>query len=152
MDRVAVVGSREGADLELVESFLQWLHEKHPDAIVVSGGAKGVDKTAETLWASMGHEVWSFRVLKLGDESFIAEKWVFGGAEPHVERLGIGQGHPVARDYYSALLYRNALIAEACTRLVAFFRPGGSTGTAITEGFASYGYGKDVDRVGWNAG
>lgn len=149
-DRVAVVGSREGAPLELVEKFLLWLHEAHPDSIVVSGGAKGVDKFAETTWLQLGHEVWSYRVLKLGWDDFATERWVLSPEGSRVDRLTIGTGHPHARDYNSALLYRNALIAEACTRLVAFYRPGGSTGTNITEGFAREGYGKEVHRVGWH--
>lgn len=151
-DRVAVVGSRSGADLEKVKAFLDWLRQRSPDAVVVSGGAVGVDKTAETYWSQDGGEVWSYRVLRLDYESFAAERWVFGGTHPRTEKLGFYEGHPVARDYASALLYRNALIAEACTRLVAFYRPGGSSGTSITEGFAREGYGKDVYRVGWNAG
>ncbi len=43
--RVAIVGSREGVDLERVRRFVRTLPK---DVVVVSGGARGVDAAAES--------------------------------------------------------------------------------------------------------
>jgi len=45
--KVAIVGSRSYPHPESVRQFVQQLAEKYPDAIVVSGGARGVDSIAE---------------------------------------------------------------------------------------------------------
>jgi predicted Rossmann fold nucleotide-binding protein DprA/Smf involved in DNA uptake len=44
-ERIAVVGSRQGADLEQVERFVRALHSRQPSSLLISGGAAGVDKT-----------------------------------------------------------------------------------------------------------
>lgn len=44
MSKVAIVGSREFKRLDLVVDFVNSLE---PDTVVVSGGARGVDRTAE---------------------------------------------------------------------------------------------------------
>lgn len=44
---VAIVGSREYPDLELVRQFVRRLAAKYPEATLVSGGAQGVDQAAE---------------------------------------------------------------------------------------------------------
>lgn len=49
--RVAIVGSRTFQNLQLVRDYVQGLPE---DTIVVSGGAKGVDRTAEDAACKCG--------------------------------------------------------------------------------------------------
>jgi len=44
--RVAIVGSRQGVKLAKVQKFVHDLAAKYPDAVVISGGAKGVDTAA----------------------------------------------------------------------------------------------------------
>ncbi|MGD2071982.1 MAG: SLOG family protein [Candidatus Thorarchaeota archaeon] len=48
--RVAIVGSREFPDRELVESIIQQLIVDYKNIILVSGGARGVDSWAEEVF------------------------------------------------------------------------------------------------------
>ena len=54
MKRIAIVGSRDFKTLDLIPQWLEFAREKyekeHGGLVVVSGGARGVDKTAEN-WA-----------------------------------------------------------------------------------------------------
>lgn len=142
-EKVAIVGSREGADLEHVVSFVQALHAKQPDTILISGGAPGVDTTAEQAWLTLHGEVWSYRPKKLEDYNhdpqYGIEKWELGAA-PRVFDL---ISEPTWADYRSACLYRDWLIAAECERLVAFYRHGKSPGAAFTAELAT-NWGKHV--------
>lgn len=55
--RVGIVGSRHGVATEEVERFVDRLAKQHPDAIVVSGRAAGVDRVAEEAAIMCGLEV-----------------------------------------------------------------------------------------------
>ncbi len=90
-ERVAIVGSREYRDLAAVSAYVEGLP---PDAIIVSGGgARGVDSAAMHAALRRGMIVVQVPASR--------ELW---------ERLGKGAGPA-----------RNAVIAELCTRLVAFW-------------------------------
>lgn len=140
MERVAVVGSREGADLEHVTEFLAWLGTEHPDSILVSGGARGVDTWAEKAWLTAPGVVFSYRPKQLGPEEYGIELWELGCEQPRVYVLA---NEPTWADYGSACLYRDMLIADNCDRLVAFYRFGKSSGAAATAEWARH-YGKQV--------
>lgn len=130
--KVAVVGSREGVDLGRVHMILLDLHRKHPDAVVVSGGAGGVDTFAEQMWLKLGGKVISFRLVKVNnpnDNEYGIQKWELGGENPMVYMLG--EPHPNWADWKSAAYYRNALVAEEADRGLAF-RYRGSRGTGDT--------------------
>jgi hypothetical protein len=127
-EKVAVVGSREGADLGEVSEFLVELREKHPDTILISGGARGVDKHAETTWISLGGMVISLRPKELPNGEFGVERWELGPES----RIYVLEGEPKFMDWKSAALYRDMLISEECDRLVAFMAPGGSRGAGFT--------------------
>lgn len=129
-ERVAVVGSRQGADLEQVERFVRALYLRQPSSLLISGGATGVDKTAEQTWQSLGGRVQSFRPKRLESGSYGVEVWNLGGPEPSVGVLS--EPHPTFADYRSAALYRNMLIAEKADRVVAFYRRNRSAGAAHT--------------------
>lgn len=45
--KIAIVGSRNFGNLNLVKNIVKQIKEKYPDAIIISGGCRGVDKTAE---------------------------------------------------------------------------------------------------------
>lgn len=126
---VAIVGSREGADEEAVRRFVRALHAKHPDTILLSGGAPGVDTVAEQEWLSLGGRLKSYRPTKVRDEHYEVEVWELGGETPMVYRL---QDFPSFENYKSAALARDTLIADEADRLVGFTRRGGSRGTAFT--------------------
>ena len=122
---IAVVGSSVGADDTQVIGFMYDLHAKHPDSIVISGGADGVDDLAERTWRFLGHEVRSYRPVKLDTKTWGIEVWVFNGPSPRYYVLD----EPTWADKRGALVYRTWLIAEESQRLIAFFRLGRSPGT-----------------------
>ena len=43
-EKIAVIGSRRGADLEQVERFVRALYLRQPSSLLISGGAAGADK------------------------------------------------------------------------------------------------------------
>lgn len=109
--------------------FVNDLWAKHPDTILVSGGAPGVDKAAEQKWVELGGQVISLRPKQLGLENYGIERWEIGGPSPRVFDL---IDHPTFADYKSACLYRDMLMAEMSDRTVAFFRKFKSPGAAFT--------------------
>lgn len=131
--KVAIVGSRKGADVDDVRKFLSALYQSDPLAVVVSGGAVGVDKRAELEWLRLGGRVISLRP-KQEDDSWWVEQWFLSreGNLGHVHTL-----RDVSfADFTSAAVYRDLLISQECDRLVAFQSDPPSSGTAITCGFA----------------
>jgi hypothetical protein len=58
--RVAVVGSRQFPNWEMVMAFVAALQNLEPDAVVVSGGARGVDSYAEEAadFYGMAKKIW----------------------------------------------------------------------------------------------
>jgi hypothetical protein len=138
-ERVAIVGSREGADLDEVRAFVRALWEKYPDTILVSGGAKGVDQAAEQEWLALGGQVESLRPVQLGPDHYTVEKWYLGGPTPSVYTLA---NEPTWENYKSAATYRDILIAETADRVVAFTARPLTRGTAFTVESARETYGK----------
>lgn len=138
-ERVAIVGSRWGASEQDCRNFLTSLYAKHPDTIIVSGGADGIDKIAETHWMGLGGKVESYRPVSRKFEKqpdgkahvteWGIEKWTLGVEEPRVQQL---LDHPTFADYASACLYRDTLISESSDRIVSFQGPGGSWGAGFT--------------------
>lgn len=118
-ERVAVIGSREGVDLSSVEDFMRRLRESKPDTLVVSGGARGVDTTAEQVWISLGGSVVSLRPREESPGRWIVERFEFGGGAGRCVDM-TQEGEPSFGDFASAAYYRNLLIAEKCDRCVAF--------------------------------
>lgn len=58
--RVAIVGSRDYPHLEQVRQFVRALAQKYPQAEIVSGGARGVDQTAQDEGIQCGLTVTCF--------------------------------------------------------------------------------------------
>ena len=56
--RIGIVGSRNFGDLEKVKEYVKSLDK---DTIIVSGGAKGVDETAEKMGEELGMKVVLFK-------------------------------------------------------------------------------------------
>lgn len=115
---IAIVGSRGYPHLEDVTALVEKIAADNPCAVIVSGGAKGVDKTAEDAANKVGLEVASYRVRKIGNEDFGIEEWYFSRLGGGKVRLMIEE--PTWGNYDSALLYRNMLIAERAVRMVVF--------------------------------
>lgn len=131
---VAVVGSRSGADVEHVERFLRELHARFPGNTLVSGGNRSsedsVDHVAEQLWLGLGGHVISFRPKKLREDHWIIEKWE--GAGGQFRRVTDLIHEPSFGDFRSAAIFRDMLIAELADRVVVFYEPGKSPGSAFT--------------------
>jgi hypothetical protein len=136
---IAIVGSREWADLDQVREIIRLIASEHPEAVIVSGGAKGVDETAESAALACGLQARSYRVRTLDVEKFGIEEWVLGG-EHRTSYIREMHEEPTWANYESALFYRNSLIVEKADRVVAFWN-GYSRGTALAVDFA-HGHGK----------
>lgn len=54
--RIAIVGSRQYGNLEFVHQYVERISIKYPDAVIVSGGAAGVDRTAVRAATTHGLE------------------------------------------------------------------------------------------------
>lgn len=135
--KVAVYGSRKFSQLERVDAFMDKLWEKHGrEMTLVSGGADGVDKRAETRWLEHGGEVHSYRIKKLrGDleheDEYGIEVWVLQTAEDRRSFVYVPGDQPTFANAVSALNYRSMLLAEVAERGVGFW-DGRSRGTVGT--------------------
>lgn len=154
---VAIVGSRGYQDPHAVIDFVEKLARKYPDAIVVSGGARGPDRIAENTAFHHGLQTISYRVkgnpdspealrLSLGQQrvlsppsslsSFTIETVPIGEeAERVVEKTHRRISSPVFGSFGAAAYFRNGWIVEDCDRLVAFW-DGESRGTKVAISLA----------------
>lgn len=131
MTAIAIVGSRDYPHLPDVERLVQKIAADDPSNVIVSGGAKGVDKAAESTAFACGLAAYSYRVLELGIETFGIQEWKLG-ADSYVRYMA---EEPNFLNYDSALAFRNSIIVQRCNRLVAFWT-GHSRGTALALDFA----------------
>lgn len=127
-EKIAVVGPRKGADLDAVRSFVRSLFTQQPDAIVLSGGAEGVDQAAETEWVALGGRAWSYRIRKFAQDRWGVVKWELG-PNPRVFEL---LGEPSWLDPTSALYYRDMIVAEEANKVCAFSGIDRMRGTEFT--------------------
>lgn len=131
--KVAIVGSRDWPELDRVGEFVEKLAEKYPTAVVVSGGARGVDRTAEAVALKCGLRVVSYRCVaghtfryqRRPDRPDVALA-VPGGDYSQGAKNG-------ARD---ALHRRNGWIIEEADRVVAFDALTGGTKDAVEKTLA----------------
>lgn len=143
--RVAIVGSRDFPESFRVTQFVIRLARKYPDAVVISGGAHGVDKTAAKAAERMGLGLVEFLVVKHHVPAQQASRRLdthftnkLDWNERARELLGIA-----ALDYWAdwcdsdyvtfrdAAFARNTWIVKAADQVVAF-HDGKSSGTANT--------------------
>lgn len=122
---VAVVGSRDWPDLERVKCYVTRIAAKHPTAVLVSGGARGVDQMAEKVALWSGLELISYRPYEFenmeGEQEFSVETVTQGARaqEIVVERLR-RISPPTFKSYGQCAYFRNTWIAQDCEVLVAF--------------------------------
>lgn len=131
---VAIVGSRKWPDLGRVAAYVERIAEKHPDAIIVSGGAIGVDRMAEEMAAALGLDWISYRPYEYENmeyrKEFSIETLAEGDAAQAIvvaKRRRISP--PFFRTYAQACFHRNGWIVDDAEVVVAF-HAGGSSGTA----------------------
>lgn len=132
--RVAIFGSREAPQgmIEECQRLTRDVAAKYPMALVVSGGAKGIDMAAEAVANECGLSICSYRPYKLTEESYGIERWMYGKhpAPGVVKMIDL----PTFRTYGDAASFRDMLISESAEVGIAFqFK--GSRGTALTIEF-----------------
>ncbi len=140
---IAIVGSRKYPYLDDVKRLVRMIAEddkKEPGYVIVSGGADGVDTTAEQEAALCGLPVISYRVYSLSSDECGVEEWHLG-SQPYVRKMievptfgnmPHGEGWSA---YEAALAFRNSLIVRKADRVVAF-RAAWSPGTTLSMDFA----------------
>jgi hypothetical protein len=143
---VAVVGSRDFPNIPLVEWFVRRLADKHPGTVVMSGGARGVDKAAEATARACGLAVVSYRPF--GPTEYEGEwVWTFPrerlyGIHEYIfdpidgEKKGEDRWeYGVYRSYRDAAYARNTHVAQMCHRMVGFIAVPWTGGTrhALSE-------------------
>jgi len=112
-----IVGSRGWPDLTIVERHIEELSADPHDGkgfALVSGGARGVDSTAEVTAMTLAIPVVSYRPFETDRGLFIIKRFVDG------EDTGMFGGQ-VFSGFASAALFRNGLIVRDCTELHAFW-------------------------------
>lgn len=130
---IAIVGSRGYPHLEDVARLVDFIRKDAPTAVILSGGALGVDTAAEQAAREAGLGVVSYRVERVSDESFAIQEWKFGNMPGSVRRM---VEQPTFGRYEDALMYRNTLIVDAASRVVAFWS-NASPGTRFAVGYAT---------------
>lgn len=134
VEAVAIVGSRLFPRLDAVAKYLE--RRVAPGTALISGGAPGVDEAAEEAARARG---WRMRMQPSGY-----------GAEPSPGHILVVR--PNYRMYAPrvAPLIRNAVIADLCTRMVAFVTPK-PRGTLNAIRHAAH-MGKPVEVYAYHAG
>lgn len=136
--KVAIVGSREFPNLIQVHEFVAKLAAKHPDAIVVSGGARGVDRAAEDAAHRLGLPVISFRPFEFEKDKFCVRRIETNAAAEVKSKTTLPHTY---RSYGQAAFARNEDIVREAEIVCAFTI--GSRGTANTLDIAER-LGKDT--------
>lgn len=129
---VGVIGSREFPLLDLVVEYIDRIARKYPNARIISGGARGVDRAAEEHAASRSLEVVSYRPLEVPGDELMSGINAFTIETVTVpENLSCGRriNPPFFKTWAKAAYARNGWIVDDSTVVVAF-HDGTSTGTA----------------------
>lgn len=136
---VAIVGSRDGVHLDVVQHYVEALHEKHPAATVISGGARGVDSVAEATAWKLGHEVVSLRPVEIEPEGeggvtalYAIEQWLAGpNQKDSWENTEADYG--TFTSFAAAASRRNHEVVKAAEVVVAFTSGSRGTAHAVSE-------------------
>lgn len=124
------MGSRDYADLGKVRHHVSLLAKKYPDAIVVSGGARGVDRAAEVAAQILGLGFISYRPYKYTNMAGLDEWSIETVTWPDEHESNERRiNPPFFGSFVRAAFGRNTWIVEDGDVLVAFHRDE-SRGTA----------------------
>lgn len=130
--KVAIVGSRNYPNLQEVERFIHSLARKYPEAMIISGGAPGVDITAEEVAYQLLMPVRSYRPKKSQRHYIILIKET-GRFTISVRDDEAGR-QMTFQSFKMAAYYRNGLIVSDADQVVAFqHQDSRGTGDAITK-------------------
>lgn len=126
---VAFVGSRDYPNLELVRKHVRALARKYPDAVVVSGGCRGVDLAAETEAKRCGLAWVSYRPTKSN-----AQPGRYHITVHRPEGISMDEDESYHDSFGRAAFYRNGLIVRAADRVMAYpTRPGRGTRDSMSK-------------------
>jgi predicted Rossmann fold nucleotide-binding protein DprA/Smf involved in DNA uptake len=133
---VAIVGSRGWLDLQRVCRYVEKIYIKYPGAVIVSGGARGVDQAAEATAHACGLSLISYRpyeYVNMEHKPEFSIETFTGGQRAQSIVVGMKRriSPPFFPSYGQAAFFRNSWIAQDCDVLVAFHLDG-SPGTART--------------------
>lgn len=147
--KVAFVGSRHFVRLDLVEARVDGLPR---GATVVSGGASGVDRTAEIAARKRGLRVVSFRPARVllwqaPSPILVVKRHVLCPIESEEVVLGVERGG--FQSYGQAAYARNRLIVQEADLVLAFW-DGKSKGTKHSIDLA-HELDKPVTVIEWRA-
>ena len=122
---VAFVGSREYPNLDLVRRHVRALRAKYPDAIVVSGGCRGVDKAAELEAERCGLDVLSYRPAEINGRwgiltHRISAKFCTHKTEDDSPLTRWPITDTRSRGYGAPAFHRNGLIAHRADVVMAY--------------------------------
>lgn len=139
---VGVVGSRECPRLEAVHTLVDKIAVKYPRALIVSGGAKGVDQAAELAAKRNNLSVLSIRPTNEWSHPNNAQaSWSYKAVcyspeypDQEVEIFGLRDGERISNfyaEFKGAAFARNKVIVDYSQVVCAFpmNRPGGTTNT-----------------------
>ncbi len=138
---VAIVGSREFVNLARVSRYVTALAAKYPDAVLVSGGARGVDTMAERTARACGLAVISYRPYSF-DSIYDRTLWTIetithgGSAQEVVVSKHRRISPPCFPSFGKAAFFRNGWIVDDADRFVAFW-DGVSAGAGNAIGLAN---------------
>lgn len=123
---VAIIGSRNYPNPQHPRTFVQKLASKYPGAVVVSGGASGVDQTAEHTANEHGLGVISYQPREIHAGGYtIVETVVNERARYLLGETAIGYCEVLAQGTWpthkEALLARNTMIVDTADQIVAFW-------------------------------
>jgi predicted Rossmann fold nucleotide-binding protein DprA/Smf involved in DNA uptake len=117
--RVAIIGTRQGMPSRWVFEFVGKVAQKYPKAVVVSGGAIGVDKYAETAAKENGLVVVTYVPFKdVTDGLYRIEQKVRWNANRQTITTVAHKGF---LSYGPAAYFRNGLIVSTAEKVVAFW-------------------------------
>jgi hypothetical protein len=122
---VGFAGSRDYPDLLQVGAYVTGLDD---DDVVVSGGARGVDRTAEAMARDMDMQIVSFRPFNTGQghRSWAIERVLEWKGDKRAQLLP--ERYP---SFAAAAFVRNGYIVELAEKMVIFW-DGHSNGTKDT--------------------
>lgn len=140
--KVGIVGSRDYSSYVEVANIVTQIRARYPDAVIVSGGRRGVDTWAATAAQTIRLETREFKVVEVREDRLRAGQFFVsyqfqlpdGGAgiNPLVNNR---TGEGFHRSFAAAAHWRNERIAREVDVLVAFW-DGRSSGTRSTIRYA----------------
>ncbi len=111
--KFAILGSRDYPELDAVRAMVKLIDQRYPNSSIISGGAFGVDRTAERTAAHLEMEWHSYRPEKKGSSQFQI-LYFKNGQE-------IGNLKGAYASFRDAAFARNKMIIKGADVVIAFW-------------------------------